>query len=118
MISVVIMVTVTCVAIPVFCRDLFVKEALIGWGVSLASGVLGTWLHRRAMRGNSTQFFAWGVGGSALRLLASVGIILGFRFFRAGNLQAFAVTVVVGYLAFAASEVGLLYRQASGSETS
>lgn len=110
------MVAVTCVAIPVFCRDWFRKEALIGWAVSLASGALGTWFHRRAMRGDSTQFFVWGVAGSVLRLLASVGTVLIFRLLNVGNLQAFAVTVVVGYLAFTAVEVGLLYRQAAGGE--
>ena len=108
------MVLGTLAAVPVLCRGLFAREVLAGWAVSLASGVAGTWLHRRAMRGGSSGFFLWGVFASILRLLVVVGIVAVYRRLGAGNLLAFAVTVVAGYLSFTAAEVGLLYRMAAG----
>ncbi len=111
--AVLIMLGVTVGAIPLFCHDWFPKEMALGWAVSIVSGAAGTWMHRRAMSGSSTHFFAWGVLGSVLRLILTVVIILGFCFWGAGHLPAFAVTVVAGYLSFTAAEVGLLYRHAT-----
>jgi len=109
-----IMGAITFAAIPILYRDLYVKEVLAGWAVSLVTGALGIWMRRRALRGESEQFLVWGVLGSVLRLLITVGIVLLFHWLDAGYLPAFAVTVVIGYLSFTAAEVGALYRQAAG----
>lgn len=110
-----IMIVVTFAAIPLFCHDIYLKEMLEAWAVSVATGAAGTWMRRRATAGSSAQFMGWGVFGSVLRLLVIVSIVIVYSVVNAGYLPAFAVTVVVGYLSFTATEVGALYHQAVDS---
>jgi hypothetical protein len=99
----------SCVAVRGLCGSLPLRELVHGWAFTAVAGAAILAVNDRAVRVKAPDSPLWGLGANAVRWGITLAAVAGYGFCGAGNLQAFALTVVAGDLVFLAGSVWRLH---------